>query len=87
MGILGSIPDPCWTQAILKRREQQLAGAMFPETGASLLYMSSAVVSGHVVICMEYVPGGSLQSVLGQFGVLGSATVRRLAGPALGVGR
>lgn len=40
-------------------------------------YMSSAVVQGHVVICMEYVPGGSLQTVLGQFGILTHSSVLR----------
>lgn len=40
-------------------------------------YMASAVVGSHVVLCMEYVPGGSLDAVLQQFGALAPSSVRR----------
>eukprot|EP00756_Hemistasia_phaeocysticola_P022561 Hpha_TRINITY_DN15843_c0_g1::TRINITY_DN15843_c0_g1_i1::g.187583::m.187583 len=40
-------------------------------------YVSSAVVGRWVVLCMEYVPGGSLDSVMRNFGGLGLSSVRR----------
>eukprot|EP00755_Sulcionema_specki_P003861 Sspe_Gene.28655::Locus_13130_Transcript_1_1_Confidence_1.000_Length_3578::g.28655::m.28655 len=40
-------------------------------------YVSSAVVERHIVVVMEYLSGGSLQTVLDQFGKLPIAAVRR----------
>ena len=40
-------------------------------------YIGSGVVTGSVVICMEYVPGGSLQSLIEQFGQLPHTALRR----------
>eukprot|EP01062_Namystynia_karyoxenos_P001468 TRINITY_DN10500_c0_g1_i1.p1 TRINITY_DN10500_c0_g1~~TRINITY_DN10500_c0_g1_i1.p1 ORF type:complete len:1277 (+),score=379.67 TRINITY_DN10500_c0_g1_i1:108-3833(+) len=40
-------------------------------------YLSSALVGRWVVLCMEYVPGGSLDAVITQFGTLPLSTVRR----------
>eukprot|EP01065_Artemidia_motanka_P009745 TRINITY_DN15034_c0_g1_i1.p1 TRINITY_DN15034_c0_g1~~TRINITY_DN15034_c0_g1_i1.p1 ORF type:complete len:1856 (+),score=383.59 TRINITY_DN15034_c0_g1_i1:189-5756(+) len=47
-------------------------------------YMGSAVCSGHVLIVMEYLPGGSLMSVLDQFsGQIPEGTVRRYTSDVL----
>eukprot|EP01065_Artemidia_motanka_P018244 TRINITY_DN2156_c0_g1_i3.p1 TRINITY_DN2156_c0_g1~~TRINITY_DN2156_c0_g1_i3.p1 ORF type:complete len:170 (+),score=44.04 TRINITY_DN2156_c0_g1_i3:267-776(+) len=40
-------------------------------------YISSAVLEGFVVLCMEYVAGGSLDAVLKQFGALTDVSARR----------
>eukprot|EP01062_Namystynia_karyoxenos_P027411 TRINITY_DN2103_c0_g1_i1.p1 TRINITY_DN2103_c0_g1~~TRINITY_DN2103_c0_g1_i1.p1 ORF type:complete len:1270 (+),score=197.93 TRINITY_DN2103_c0_g1_i1:111-3920(+) len=40
-------------------------------------YISSAVVGRFVVLCMEYVPGGSLDSVIKQFRTLAPPSARR----------
>eukprot|EP01060_Flectonema_neradi_P022308 TRINITY_DN30574_c0_g1_i1.p1 TRINITY_DN30574_c0_g1~~TRINITY_DN30574_c0_g1_i1.p1 ORF type:complete len:758 (+),score=160.13 TRINITY_DN30574_c0_g1_i1:47-2275(+) len=42
-------------------------------------YIGSGVVTGSVIICMEYVPGGSLQSLIEQFGHLPQTVIRRYA--------
>eukprot|EP00662_Eupelagonemidae_sp_cell21_P057989 gene57989-biopygen101401 len=41
-------------------------------------YLSSAFAAGHVLVCMEYVSGGSLASVMKNFGVLSASSVKRL---------
>ncbi|KAJ9464175.1 Mitogen-activated protein kinase kinase kinase A [Diplonema papillatum] len=40
-------------------------------------YLSSSIVKHTIVICMEYMPGGSLQGLLEQFGILPLSSIRR----------
>eukprot|EP00756_Hemistasia_phaeocysticola_P040032 Hpha_TRINITY_DN16843_c1_g1::TRINITY_DN16843_c1_g1_i16::g.152252::m.152252 len=42
-------------------------------------YLSSAVCTGYLFICLEYVPGGSLEGVMTTFKWLGLSTVQRYA--------
>lgn len=73
----GAVVDPATVMGMVEEvlKEVNLLSTLRHDNIVS--YLSSAVVAGHVVICMEYVPGGSLQSVLGQFGMLSLSSVRR----------
>eukprot|EP00756_Hemistasia_phaeocysticola_P058287 Hpha_TRINITY_DN34911_c0_g1::TRINITY_DN34911_c0_g1_i1::g.184087::m.184087 len=42
-------------------------------------YLSSSVSRGHLLICLEYVPGGSLEGIMSTFNRLAVSTVQRYA--------